>query len=107
MNVNLSKATSAYQNNAKMMEGLQDGIGGIDDAAAQKASFADMMGDALNKAIDSQYASEQTKLGALTGKTELTDLVTAVSQAELTLNTVVTIRDRVISAYQDILRMPI
>jgi flagellar hook-basal body complex protein FliE len=38
---------------------------------------------------------------------ELTDVVTAVSNAELTLQTVVTIRDRVIQAYQDIIRMPI
>ncbi|NBX04163.1 MAG: flagellar hook-basal body complex protein FliE, partial [Alphaproteobacteria bacterium] len=45
---------------------------------------------------------------ALTGgKVDLTDLVTAVSSAELTLNTVVAVRDKVINAYQEIIRMPI
>ena len=37
----------------------------------------------------------------------LTDLVTAVANAELTLNTVVAVRDRVISAYQSIIGMSI
>ena len=41
------------------------------------------------------------------GKADLTDVVTAVSEAETALNTVVAIRDRVISAYQDIIKMPI
>ena len=34
-------------------------------------------------------------------------VVTAVAEAELTLQTVVTIRDKVIEAYRDIMRMPI
>jgi len=33
--------------------------------------------------------------------------VMAVSKAEMTLETVVTLRDKVVAAYQDILRMPI
>ncbi|MEM6903398.1 MAG: flagellar hook-basal body complex protein FliE, partial [Pseudomonadota bacterium] len=35
-----------------------------------------------------------------------TDVVMAVNNAEITLQSVVSIRDRVISAYQEILRMP-
>jgi flagellar hook-basal body complex protein FliE len=38
---------------------------------------------------------------------ELVDIVSAVANAEITLDTVVTIRDRVIHAYQEIIRMPI
>ena len=44
---------------------------------------------------------------AATGKADLVDVVTAVAAAEATLETVVTVRDQVIKAYQDILRMPI
>ena len=39
------------------------------------------------------------------GKAELVDVVTAVANAETTLETVVALRDRMISAYQDIMRM--
>ena len=45
-------------------------------------------------------------MDSLTGKVDLADLVTAVSNAELSLNTVIAIRDKVIGAYQDIIRMP-
>ena len=39
-------------------------------------------------------------------RSDITDLVTSIANAELALNTIVTIRDKVISAYQDIIRMP-
>ena len=41
------------------------------------------------------------------GKAELVDVVTAISSAEASLETVMSIRDQVISAYQEIMRMPI
>jgi flagellar hook-basal body complex protein FliE len=41
------------------------------------------------------------------GKTELIDVVTAISSAEASLETVMAVRDQVISAYQEIMRMPI
>ena len=44
---------------------------------------------------------------ALTGDIGLPELVQAVSAAELTLQTTVAVRDRMISAYQEIMRMPI
>ena len=42
-----------------------------------------------------------------TGGGNLTDVVTALSRAELTLQTATAIRDRVVQAYQDIMKMPI
>jgi flagellar hook-basal body complex protein FliE len=44
---------------------------------------------------------------ALAGQADLTDVVIAVTNAEVTLQTVVAIRDRVIQAYQEIIRMPL
>ena len=44
---------------------------------------------------------------AVVGEADLVEVVTAVNSAEMALQTVVTVRDRVISAYQEILRMPI
>jgi flagellar hook-basal body complex protein FliE len=43
----------------------------------------------------------------LAGKAELSDVIAAVSQAEVSLQTVVAVRDKVIAAYQDIMRMGI
>ncbi len=43
----------------------------------------------------------------ISGEADLKDVVTAVANAENTLETVVAVRDKVLSAYQEILRMPI
>ena len=43
----------------------------------------------------------------ITGKADIVDVVNAVNQAELTLNTVVAVRDKVVAAYQSIMNMPI
>ena len=51
--------------------------------------------------------AEVKAAGLVQGKGDLVDVVTAVNSAEMTLETVVAIRDKVIAAYQDILRMPI
>ena len=44
---------------------------------------------------------------ALVAPTDVSQVVMAVTNAEVTLETVVAVRDRVIQAYQDILKMPI
>ena len=41
------------------------------------------------------------------GKTNMVDLVTAVAESETAITTLVSVRDRVIQAYQQILQMPI
>ena len=66
-----------------------------------------MVGTALKSAETMGYKSEDVSTKALTGKAGLADVITAVSSAENALNTVVAVRDKVISAYQEIIRMPI
>lgn len=68
-------------------------------------------GDILNTAIGSIGKAGQTVETATTnaalGRADLVDVVTAVAAAEATLETVIAVRDEVIKAYQDIMRMPI
>jgi flagellar hook-basal body complex protein FliE len=66
-----------------------------------------MLSSALGKAVETVQTSEKMQMQAMAGKVELTDLVTAVAQADLTVQTVIAVRDRVIAAYQEISRMPI
>jgi flagellar hook-basal body complex protein FliE len=104
MAINFAEAVSAYQKIAR-----KDTLPGF-DAPAKDASgggFADALRDATEGAIGTLREGETQSLKAAAGTANLTDVVTAVGKAELTLQTVVTLRDRVIQAYQDILRMPI
>ncbi len=77
------------------------------DELATGPSFAELVQEAGQEAVSDGLNSEKVSLQALTGDSGLADIVTAVSSAEITLETVVSVRDRVIQAYQDIIKMPI
>ena len=81
------------------------------DAAAAGASggpdFGAMVRDAVGSVEQSVRGAETLSAQAVTGQAELIDVVTAVAAAEVQLETVVAVRDQVIRAYQEILRMPI
>lgn len=76
-------------------------------ASGQETGFGTMVKNALDTITESQQASEQTTMQAVQGQADLTDVVTAVSNAEVTLQTAVAVRDKVVEAYQNVMRMPI
>jgi flagellar hook-basal body complex protein FliE len=69
--------------------------------------FAALMRTGLQGASVDIKASEAKAVEALTGRASLQDVVEAVTEAELSLQKMTAVRDRVISAYQEIMRMPI
>lgn len=96
-------AINAYAQAAKM-----GGVGGGEAAGATPGStFGDMLSNVLGEASTTGRAAEAKASELVKGKGDIVDVVTAVNAAEMSLETVVAIRDRVISAYQDIMRMPI
>ena len=103
MTVDLSDAVSAYAR-ALRVDG-QDGLAPRDQD--QGGDFASVLRETTEAAMETLREGEAATLRAAAGKADITEVVTAVSQAEITLQTVVAVRDRVIQAYQDILRMPI
>lgn len=76
-------------------------------AAAGQNGFGATMERALRSAIDAGHQADSQAMQALTGGGNLTEVATALSRAELTLQTATAIRDRVVQAYQDIVKMPI
>ena len=69
--------------------------------------FASFVRDAAQSALDTGKQAEAQSIAGLAGKADLLDVVQAVNAAETTLNTVVAVRDKVIAAYQELLRMPV
>jgi flagellar hook-basal body complex protein FliE len=69
--------------------------------------FGKMVQNAIGDAATAARNAEQAGLAAASGKADIVDVVTAIAQAETTLETVMAVRDQVIQAYQEILRMPI
>lgn len=74
---------------------------------ADAPKFGEMVMDAVASVEDTVKTAETLTAQAATGQAELVDVVTAVAAAEVQLETVVAVRDQVIRAYQEILRMPI
>ncbi len=103
MAINFTEAVNAYQKIAS-----QDTLPSFAGAAeAKSGDFADMLRDATQGAASVLREGEVQSLKAAAGTADLNEVVAAVGKAEMTLQTVVTLRDRVIQAYQEILRMPI
>ena len=75
--------------------------------AAAGPDFASMVNSAMSDAIGSSRKAETMMTQHTQGRAELLDVVTAVSSAQASLETVMAVRDQVISAYKEIMAMPI
>ena len=102
MPVNLSDAVAAYNQAVRQQEAP-----GLEPREPAGGGFADALKGAINEGVESLNQAERVSRAAAAGKADVNEVITAVSEAELTLQTVVALRDRVIQAYQEILRMPI
>ena len=71
------------------------------------SAFADLVKTAMQDTVGASRNAEAQMVNHIQGKAELVDVVTAVASAEASLETVIAVRDQVISAYQEIMRMPI
>jgi flagellar hook-basal body complex protein FliE len=76
-------------------------------SAESGRSFAEMVKGVVDDAITSGISSEKASVAAVGQGAELNHVITAVAEAEVTLQTVVAVRERIIEAYKDIMRMPI
>jgi flagellar hook-basal body complex protein FliE len=94
------KAYGQAVNTAKIGGGEQEG-------GVAKLDFGSMVKEAMGSIATDTGKAEQMTMSSATGKVDMIDVVSAVNEAEMTLQTVVAVRDQVIRAYQDILRMPI
>jgi flagellar hook-basal body complex protein FliE len=76
-------------------------------APGQGGGFGALLERAVAGTVEAARASDSAAMAAIAGGGDITSVVTAVARAELALQTTVAIRDRVIQAYQDVMRMPI
>lgn len=109
--IDTNAALRAYGNTsnmAKIASGSEDdSASSSSSGSAGGVSFSDFLKDKARESIDVMRTSEQMSAKAVTGEADITDVVQAVTDAELTLQTVVSVRDRMVSAYQEIMRMSI
>ena len=76
-------------------------------ADRQSAGAGDTVAAAVKGFADTVRAGEDTALRALAGDADPHSLVQALAETQLAVETAVTLRDKVVEAYQEIIRMPV
>lgn len=109
MSVNALSAANAYAatlGRAKVApqpaEGDSPGLG-----STKASGFADLVRQATTDLSQTTKTAEKMAMAGVSRQAELVDVVAAVTNAEMTLETVVAVRDKVINAYQEVMRMSI
>lgn len=95
MTINPTLAAQGYSATRPFTEPLSG-----DDATTK-------LGDFASQFVQQMRQSEATAMQAMTGDADPHALVQALAQTELAVDTAVAIRDKVVEAYQEILRMPV
>ncbi|NWG92073.1 MAG: flagellar hook-basal body complex protein FliE [Parvularculaceae bacterium] len=103
MSIDALKAAEAY---AQAVRRAAAG-GGETAAEIAKPNFGDMVKSAVAETASTLQAGEAAAADVARGDASLVDVVTAISAAEVSLETALAVRNRVIEAYQEIMRMPI
>src|ERR1700733_3769142 len=103
MTIAPAAAAAAYQ--ALSNVGTAAPTAMVTPGTASASSFSDFLSGAMNNAVGTMKAGEQMAANQVAGKADIVDVVNAVNSADLTLDTVVAVRDKVIAAYQSIMQM--
>ena len=97
-------AANAYAALSRIVESGGAEKGG---ASAGGPSFGAMLKDAVGSVLDAGKKSDAQTLAMTSGKANVMDVVTAVAETDVAVSTLVSVRDRVIQSYEDIMKMPI
>ena len=99
-------AANAYASLGRMLES-GGGPGAGKAAGAGGPSFGAVLKDAIGSVMEAGRKSDAQTLAMASGKANVMDVVTAVAETDVAVSTLVSVRDRVIQAYEDIMKMPI
>jgi flagellar hook-basal body complex protein FliE len=103
MAIPIGQALRAYTQAAHQVGKGQGAFLGQEEGS----SFADMLANAGQSALKDMRHAESLSAQAVQGKANISDVVTAVTNSEITLQAVVAMRDKMVSSLQEIMRMPI
>ncbi len=98
-------AANAYASLARMMTDAGAGAGKMSESNGP--SFGALLKDAIGSVMDAGRKSDAQTVAMANGRSNVMDVVTAVAETDVAVSTLVSVRDRVIQSYEDIMKMPI
>lgn len=101
-------AANAYAS----VQGITQGLGGARPGlgaagGSERPDFGALVQSAVGSVAQAGQAAEAQAAAAAAGRADVVDVVTAVAESEAALQTLVAVRDRMIQAYEEIMRMPV
>jgi flagellar hook-basal body complex protein FliE len=96
-------AANAYASVARV---LDTGAGGKSSSAGGP-SFGELLKDVIGSVMDGGRQSDAQTSAMASGKSNVMDVVTAVAETDVKVSTLVSVRDKVIQSYEDIMKMAI
>src|ERR1700749_420869 len=96
-------AANAYASLAKIID--QSGAGKGTETGGP--SFSAVLKEAIGSVVDAGKKSDALSVAMASGKANVMDVVTAVAETDVAVSTLVSVRDRVIQSYEDIMKMTI
>jgi flagellar hook-basal body complex protein FliE len=99
-----SAAAQAYASLARLTDAAGLAKAGNESAGS---GFGALLKEALGAVNQAGQKSDMQAQAVVAGKSNIIDVVTAVAESEVAVDAVVAVRDKVISAYEDIMKMPI
>lgn len=106
MTNNISSALNAYQQ-ALSRIGAKMPVEENAQVSSGQSDFQTMVENALTNAVDINKKAESLSMQGIAGKADIQDVVLAVANAEMALETVVAVRDTAIKAYKEIMQMTV
>ena len=100
-------AANAYTAAARKYGGEAPALSPPGGSLKPDQSFTSLLAQAMDSVGDAGKAADTAAVNSTAGRTDMVDLVTAVAESETAMQTLISVRDRVISAYEEIMRMPI
>lgn len=88
---------------AQLYQSVTPPVAAAEKSAAPNAAFTDTLNDFASMLRE----GEDTAARAMVGKADPQALVEALAQTQLAVETAVSVRDKIVEAYQEILRMPV
>jgi flagellar hook-basal body complex protein FliE len=98
-------AANAYANLARILD--TGGAGKTASDTAGGPSFGDLLKGAIGDVMEGGRKSDAQTVAMASGKANVMDVVTAVAETDVKVSTLVSVRDKVIQAYEDIMKMSI
>ncbi|MGJ5065144.1 flagellar hook-basal body complex protein FliE [Bradyrhizobium oligotrophicum] len=112
-------AANAYANSARVLDAggssgafgslgrVRDVLGSGNGADKGGPSFSAVLKDAIGSVMEVGRKSDSQAVAMAAGKANVMDVVTAVAETDVAVSTLVSVRDRVIQAYEDVMKMTI